>query len=66
MADPAKSTPQTEPDSTEEYVSRHPRLDNLFGLKGQPWTEGDSKFFEALTGEKDTWPTVPDDPDDLL
>jgi hypothetical protein len=48
-----------------EFAERHPRLPPIFAHKG-PWTEGDSKWFEAMTGEKDTLPTVPDDPDDLL
>jgi hypothetical protein len=66
MADPEKTKLETEPDSPE---GRPPtgcsQLDTLFAHKG-PWTEGDSKWFEAMTGEKDTFPTVPDDPDDLL
>jgi hypothetical protein len=70
MADPERTKAQGEPDldgdSAERPPSRHPLLDNFFGRRGQGWTEGDSKWFEVMTGEKDTFPTVPDPPEDLL
>ena len=48
-----------------EFAETFPRLASLSQRKG-PWTEGDSKWFEAMTGEKDTFPTVPDAPDAFL
>jgi hypothetical protein len=70
MADPEKTKAQGVPDLAEDAAerppSRHPLLDNFFGRRGQGWTEGDSKWFEVMTGEKDTFPTVPDPPDAFL
>jgi len=70
MADPEKTKARGEPDLAEDAAegppSRHPLLDNFFGQRGQDWTESDSRFFETVTGEKDTFPTVPDPPEDLL
>ena len=70
MADPEKTKAPGEPDlgtdGAELPPSRRPLLDNFFGRRGQGWTEGDSKWFEVMTGEKDTSPTVPDPPEDLL
>jgi hypothetical protein len=70
MADPERTKAPGEPDlgddAAERPPSRHPLLDNFFGRRGRGWTEGDSKFFEAVTGEKDTFPTIPDPPEDLL
>jgi hypothetical protein len=70
MADPEKTKAQGDPDvatdAAELPPSGHPLLDNFFGQRGQDWTESDSRFFEAVTGEKDTFPTVPDPPEDLL
>jgi hypothetical protein len=70
MADPEKTKPRGEPDLAKDVAERpsggHPLLDNFFGQRGQDWTESDSRFFETVTGEKDTFPTVPDPPEDLL
>jgi hypothetical protein len=49
-----------------EFAEKFPRLASLSQHKKGPWTEGDSKWFEAMTGEKDTFPTVPDPPDAFL
>jgi hypothetical protein len=48
-----------------EFAEKFPRLASLSQHKG-PWTEGDSKWFEVMTGEEDTFPTVPDPPDAFL
>jgi hypothetical protein len=70
MADSEKTKAQAGPDAAEDAAERgpgrHPLLDNFFGRRGQGWTEGDSKWFEVMTGEKDTFPTVPDPPDSFL